>query len=66
MAKRNYVDFFARDKVIGKLEEGFSVAQEFGIEKRVLSRAQEVFQATSTAVRKVDDDRPRKITAIDD
>lgn len=55
--------------MIGKLDEGrslTSVAQEFGIDKSVVSRAWKAFQMTGTAVRKVGGGRPRKTTASDD
>ncbi|GFY19043.1 transposable element Tcb2 transposase [Trichonephila clavipes] len=55
--------------MIGKLEEGrtvTSVAAEFGINKRVVSRAWKAFQTTGTAVRNVGGDRQRTTTAGDD
>lgn len=55
--------------MIGKLEEGrsvTSVAEEFGINKSVVSRAWNAFKTTGTAVRKVGGGRPRKTTPRDD
>ena len=49
--------------MVGKLEEGrsvTSVADEFGINKSVVSRAWKAFQTTGTAVRKVGGGRSRK------
>ena len=69
MARRNHLDDFTRGRVIGKLEEGrsvTSVAEEFGINKSVVSRAWKAFQTTGTAVQKVGGGRPRKTTAVDD
>ncbi|GFV37075.1 transposable element Tcb2 transposase [Trichonephila clavipes] len=69
MARRNHLDDFTRRRKIGKLEDGrtvTSVAVEFGINKRVISRAWKAFQTTGTAVRKVGGGRPRKTTAGDD
>ncbi|GFS94004.1 uncharacterized protein TNCV_4480541 [Trichonephila clavipes] len=69
MARRNHLDDFTRERMIGKLEEGrtvTSVAAEFGINKSVISRVWKAFQTTGTAVRKVGGGRPRTITAGDD
>ncbi|GFV37252.1 transposable element Tcb2 transposase [Trichonephila clavipes] len=69
MARRNHLDDFTRGRMIGKLEEGrnvTSVAAEFGINKRVVSRAWKAFQTTGTAVRKAGGGRPRTTTAGDD
>ncbi|GFW70119.1 transposable element Tcb2 transposase [Trichonephila clavipes] len=69
MARRNHLDDFTRERMIGKLEEGrtvTSVAAEFGINKRVVSHAWKAFQTTGTAVRKVGGGRPRTTTAGDD
>ncbi|XP_054713588.1 uncharacterized protein LOC129223050 [Uloborus diversus] len=69
MSSRNHLDNFTRGRMIGKLEEGrsvTSVAEEFGINKSVVSRAWNVFKTTGTAVRKVGDGRPRKTTTRDD
>uniref|UniRef100_A0A2L2YEG6 Transposable element Tcb2 transposase n=1 Tax=Parasteatoda tepidariorum TaxID=114398 RepID=A0A2L2YEG6_PARTP len=55
--------------MIGKLEEGrsvTSVAEEFGINKSVVSRAWNAFKTDGTAVRKVGGGRPRKTTPRDD
>ncbi|GFX68435.1 transposable element Tcb2 transposase [Trichonephila clavipes] len=52
-----------------KLEEErclTSAAEEFGINKSVVSRAWEVFQTVGTAVRKVGSSHPRKTTAVED
>ncbi|GFU31807.1 transposable element Tcb2 transposase [Trichonephila clavipes] len=69
MARRNHVDDFTRGRMIGKLENGrtvTSVAAEFGINKRVVSRPWKAFQTTGAAVRKVGGGRPRTTTAGDD
>lgn len=69
MATRNHQDAFTRGRMIGKLEDGrtvTSVAQEFGIDKSVVSRAWKDFQRSGTAVRKVGGGRPRKKTVTDD
>ncbi|KFM63443.1 hypothetical protein X975_12273, partial [Stegodyphus mimosarum] len=57
MAGGNHLDDFIHVRMIGKLEEGrsvTSVAEEFGINKSVVSRAWSAFQTIGTAVRKVD------------
>ncbi|GFW40564.1 uncharacterized protein TNCV_4824001 [Trichonephila clavipes] len=69
MARRNHLDDFTRERMIGKLEEGCtvtSVAAEFGINKSTISRSWKAFQTTGTAVRKVGGGRPRTTTAGDD
>ncbi|GFT35352.1 transposable element Tcb2 transposase [Trichonephila clavipes] len=69
MARRNHLDDFTRERMIGKLEEGrtvTSVAAEFGINRSVVSRSWKAFQTTGTAVRKVGGGRPMTITAGDD
>ncbi|GFV01524.1 transposable element Tcb2 transposase [Trichonephila clavipes] len=69
MARRNHLDDFTRERMIGKLEEGravTSVAAHFGINKSVVSRAWEAFQTTGTAVRKVSGGRPKTTTSLDD
>ncbi|GFW31636.1 transposable element Tcb2 transposase [Trichonephila clavipes] len=69
MATRNHLDDFTRGRMIGKLEEGrtvTSVAEKFGINKSVVSRAWKAFQTTGTAVRKVGGGRPRTTTAGND
>ncbi|GFU07739.1 transposable element Tcb2 transposase [Trichonephila clavipes] len=56
-------------RLIRKLEEGCSltsVAEKFGINKCVVSRAWRAFQTIGTAVRKVGGGHPRKTTAMDD
>ncbi|GFS59292.1 transposable element Tcb2 transposase [Trichonephila clavipes] len=68
MARRNHLNDFTRGRMIGKLEEGrtvTSVAAEFGINKRVVSRAWKAFQTTGKAVRKIGGGRPRTTTAGD-
>ncbi|GFW81975.1 transposable element Tcb2 transposase [Trichonephila clavipes] len=69
MARRNLLDNFTRERMIGKLEEGRTVtsaAAEIGINKSVVSSAWKAFQTTGTVVRKVGGGRPRTITAEDD
>ncbi|GFX84749.1 transposable element Tcb2 transposase [Trichonephila clavipes] len=69
MARRNHLDDYTRERMIGKLEEGrtvTSVAAEFRINKSVVSRAWKALQTTDTAVRKVGGGRPRTTTAGDD
>ncbi|GFW65694.1 transposable element Tcb2 transposase [Trichonephila clavipes] len=69
MARRNHLDNFTLERMIGKLEEGrtvTSVAAEFGNIKSVVSRAWTAFQTTGTAVRKVGGGRPRSTTGGDD
>ncbi|KFM57285.1 hypothetical protein X975_22474, partial [Stegodyphus mimosarum] len=66
---RNHLDDIKHGTMIRKLEERrsvTSVAEEFGIDKSVVSRACETFQTIGTAVRKVSVALPRKITAVDD
>ncbi|GFX66032.1 uncharacterized protein TNCV_14531 [Trichonephila clavipes] len=65
MAKKNYLDDFSCGRIIGKPEEGHSVA-EFGINKSVISRTCKAFQTTGTAIRKVGGGRPRKTNAVND
>ncbi|GFV51958.1 transposable element Tcb2 transposase [Trichonephila clavipes] len=65
MARRNHLDDFTPERMIGKLEEGRTVnnvAAEFGINKSVVSRAWKAFQTTGTAVGGL----PRTTTAGDD
>ncbi|GFV79578.1 hypothetical protein TNCV_2929621 [Trichonephila clavipes] len=67
MARRN--PDFTRGRITRKLEEGDSLtsdAEEFGINKSVVSHAREAFQAIHTAVRKVNGGYSRKSTAVDD
>ena len=69
MATRNHQDVFTRGRRIVKLEEGSSVtsvAQEFEIDKSIVSRAWKAFQMTGTAVRKVGGGRPRKTISSND
>ncbi|GFX86904.1 transposable element Tcb2 transposase [Trichonephila clavipes] len=68
MTRRNHLDDFTHEIMIGKLEEGryvTSVAAEFGINKSVVSCAWKAFQTTVTAVKKVGGGRPRTTTAGD-
>ncbi|GFU73426.1 transposable element Tcb2 transposase [Trichonephila clavipes] len=69
MARRNHLDDFTRGRMIGKLEQGrtvASVAAEFGINKSAVSHAWKAFQTTGTAFRKDGGGRPRTTTAGDD
>ncbi|GFX81900.1 uncharacterized protein TNCV_2571001 [Trichonephila clavipes] len=68
MARINHLDDFTRGRMIGKLEGGSltSVAEEFGINKSVVSYVCKAFQTISTAYRKIGGSRPRKTTAVDD
>ena len=55
--------------MIGKLEEErtlSSIAEEFRISKRIVSRAWKAFQTTGTAVRKVGGGGLKKTAAVDD
>lgn len=55
MAAKNHQDAFTRCRMVGKLEEGASltrVAQEFEIDKSLVSRAWNAFQRASTVLRK--------------
>ncbi|GFX59979.1 HTH_Tnp_Tc3_2 domain-containing protein [Trichonephila clavipes] len=55
MARRNPLDDFTRGRMIGKLEEGRTVASvvaEFGINKSVVSRAWKAFQTTGIAAKR--------------
>ncbi|GFX92182.1 transposable element Tcb2 transposase [Trichonephila clavipes] len=61
--------FFTRGQIIGKLEEGrsvTSVAAEFGIAHRIVSRLWRQFQTTGTAIRMFSSGRPRGTTPADD
>ncbi|GFS71117.1 hypothetical protein TNCV_5049181 [Trichonephila clavipes] len=69
MATRNNQDTFPLGRIMGKLEAGhnvMSVAQEFGIDKIIVSRTWKALQRTSTAVKKVGNARSRKPNASDD
>ncbi|GFS47251.1 uncharacterized protein TNCV_3241011 [Trichonephila clavipes] len=69
MARRNHLDDFTRERMIGKLEEGHtvtSVAAEFGINKSIVSRAWKAFQTTGTAIKKVGGGSARMTTAGDE
>ncbi|GFV64041.1 transposable element Tc1 transposase [Trichonephila clavipes] len=51
---RRHLDAFTRGRIIGNLEEGRSVksmAAEFGIAHRIVSRLWRQFQTTGTAIR---------------
>ncbi|GFY12520.1 transposable element Tcb1 transposase [Trichonephila clavipes] len=66
---RRHLDAFARGRIIGKLEEGrsvTSVAAEFGIAHRIISRLWRQFQTTGTAIRRFSSGRPRGTTPADD
>ncbi|GFV82716.1 uncharacterized protein TNCV_4146841 [Trichonephila clavipes] len=69
MAKRNYRSDFTRGRMSGKQEEGHSltsVAEEYRINKSVVSHAWKAVQSIKTNVKKVGGCRPRKTTAVDD
>lgn len=69
MAIRIHKDACTRDRMIGKLEEGWdlkSVHQKFGNETSIVSRAWKAFQRTDTDIRKVGRGLSRKTTASDD
>ncbi|GFV33007.1 uncharacterized protein TNCV_2023751 [Trichonephila clavipes] len=56
MARRNHLDDFTHGRMIGKLEEGCTVATvaaKFGIYKSVVSRTWKAFETPNTAVRKL-------------
>ncbi|GFV59143.1 hypothetical protein TNCV_2338841 [Trichonephila clavipes] len=59
-------DAFTQGRIIGKLEEGRSVAEEFGIAHSVVSRLWRQFQTTGTAIRGFSSGRPRGTTPADD
>ncbi|GFW38408.1 transposable element Tcb1 transposase [Trichonephila clavipes] len=62
---RRHLDAFTRGRIIGKLEEGrsvTSVAAEFGIAQRIVSR----HQTTGTALRGISSGRARGTTPADD
>ncbi|GFY33534.1 transposable element Tc1 transposase [Trichonephila clavipes] len=63
---RRHLDAFTRGRIIGKLEEGRSVAAEFGIAHSIVSRLWRQFQTTGTAIRGFSSGRPRGITPADD
>ncbi|GFU32162.1 transposable element Tcb1 transposase [Trichonephila clavipes] len=66
---RRPLDAFTRGRIIGKLEEGrsvTSVAAEFGIAHRIVSRLWRQFQTTGTAIRGFSSGRPRGATPADD
>ncbi|GFV41216.1 transposable element Tcb2 transposase [Trichonephila clavipes] len=63
---RRHLDAFTRGRIIGKLEEGHSVAAEFGIAHSIVSRLWRQFQTTGTAIRGFSSGRPRGTTPADD
>ncbi|GFW44598.1 transposable element Tcb2 transposase [Trichonephila clavipes] len=63
---RRHLDAFTRGRIIGKLEEGRSVAAEFGIAHSIVSRLWRQFQTTGTAIRGFSSGRPRGTTSADD
>ncbi|GFV28700.1 transposable element Tcb2 transposase [Trichonephila clavipes] len=63
---RRHLDAFTRGRIIGKLEEGRSVAAEFGIAHSIVSRLWRQFQTTVTAIRGFSSGRPRGTTPADD
>ncbi|GFW87752.1 transposable element Tc1 transposase [Trichonephila clavipes] len=66
---RRHLDAFTRGSIIGKLEEGrsvTSVAADFGIAHRIVSRHWRQFQTTGTAIRGFSSGRPRGTTPADD
>ncbi|GFY32388.1 HTH_Tnp_Tc3_2 domain-containing protein [Trichonephila clavipes] len=66
---RRHLDAFTRSRIIGKLEEGCSVtsvAAEFRIAHRIVSRLWRQFQTTGTAIRGFSSGRPRGTTPADD
>ncbi|GFW82162.1 transposable element Tc1 transposase [Trichonephila clavipes] len=54
------------NRIIGKLEEGRSVAAEYGIAHSIVSRLWRQFQTTATAIRGFSSGRPRGTTPADD
>ncbi|GFT99723.1 transposable element Tcb2 transposase [Trichonephila clavipes] len=63
---RRHLDAFSRGRIIGKLDEGRSVAAEFGIAHSIVSRLWRQFQTTGTAIRGFSSGRPRGTTPADD
>ncbi|GFX15461.1 transposable element Tc1 transposase [Trichonephila clavipes] len=66
---RRHLDAVTRGRIIGKLKEGrsvTSVAAEFGIAHRIVSRLWRQFQTTGTAIRGFSSGRPRGTTPADD
>ncbi|GFX10648.1 transposable element Tcb1 transposase [Trichonephila clavipes] len=66
---RRHLDAFTRGRIIGKLEEGrsvTSVAAEFGIAHRIVSRLWRQFQTTGTAIPGYSSGRLRGTTPADD
>ncbi|GFW40097.1 uncharacterized protein TNCV_5117801 [Trichonephila clavipes] len=69
MAWRNHLYDFTLGRMIGKLEEGHSltsIAEEFRINKSVVSYAWKAFQTIGTAVRKIGGGHSMKTIAVDD
>ncbi|GFU64845.1 transposable element Tcb2 transposase [Trichonephila clavipes] len=68
MARRNHLDDLTCERIIEKLEKGrslTSVAEEFGINKSIVSRSLRAFQTIGTAARKVAVGQHRKTSAVD-
>ncbi|GFV03328.1 transposable element Tc3 transposase [Trichonephila clavipes] len=63
---RRHLDAFTRGRIIGKLEEGRSVAADFEIAHSIVSRLWRPFQTTGTAIRGFSSGRPRGTTPADD
>ncbi|GFV12402.1 transposable element Tcb2 transposase [Trichonephila clavipes] len=66
---RRHLDALTRGRIIGKLEEGRSVASvaaEFRIAHSIVSRLWRQFQTTGTAIRWFSSGRPRGTTPADD
>ncbi|GFV91162.1 transposable element Tcb1 transposase [Trichonephila clavipes] len=66
---RRHLNAFTRGRIIGKLEEGRSVASvaaEFGIAHSIVSRLWRQFQTTGIAIRGFISGRPRGTTPADD
>ncbi|GFT82820.1 transposable element Tc1 transposase [Trichonephila clavipes] len=66
---RRHLYAFTRGRIIGKLEEGrsvTSVAANFGIAHRIVSRLWRQFQTTGTVIRGFSSGRPRGETPADD
>ncbi|GFW51367.1 hypothetical protein TNCV_3254961 [Trichonephila clavipes] len=68
MVSKNHQEAFTRSRSIGEFEKGrssVSVAQQFGIDKSVASRAWKILQISVATVRKISGDWLRKTTARD-
>lgn len=60
---RNHLDYFIRERMIGKLEKRRSVSsvvEELGMKKSIVSCASKAFQTISSCVRNVGGGLPRK------